>query len=154
MDKLLSFPTKTDQGVFAYVLGQDEQHLTKTAAEYHPEIAAYINGAKKMVGKTQILLTALGAYEYWGPNVNSDGFHENDLAYPGPEYGFKTFETMAKVYKHHQNKFGKDPHYGDVVLSIYNPKSHRVELIVAIDNIAGKDIIDKMSDGNWLVFSM
>ena len=154
MEKLLQFPTKTDRGVFLYLLDDDCEHLTKTAAEYHSEIAAYINNPKSIPGKTQVLLTALGAYEYWGSNVNGDSFSEADLEYDGPEYGHKTFQTTAKVYKHHQNKYGKDPHYGDVVLAVYNKKYHRVELIIAVDNVAGKEIVDRVNSGDWPDWSM
>jgi hypothetical protein len=66
MDKLLLFPGRTDKGVFTYVIDAEKSYLEKTACEYHPTIAAYIHNAKPIKGKTQILLTALGAGEYWG----------------------------------------------------------------------------------------
>lgn len=153
MEKLLTFPGKIGNDIFMYSLEAEAGHLTKTASQYHPEIAAYINDAKKMPGKTQLLLTALGAGEFWGPNVNGDWFGENDLAHPGPEYGYKTFESMAKGFKHHQNK-PTDPSYGEVVLSVYNPVYHRVELIVAVDNESGKDIVEKMNNGDYPEWSM
>jgi hypothetical protein len=153
MEKLLLFPGKTDNGIFTYLIDVERSHLVKTAAEYHPEIAAYINAAKTIQGKTQILITALGAGEYWGPNVNGDYFPENALAYPGPEYGFKTFETNAHVFKHHINK---DPSasYGNVALSVYNPKYHRVELIVVIDNVKAPDIAQRINSGDYPDWSM
>jgi len=138
-----------------HVLGQKSDYLEKTAACYHPEIAAYIRDPRKIPGKTQLLITALGAGEYWGDNSNGDYFPEHDLAYPGEDYGHKTFETMANVYKHHQNKPAKGHRiYGSVVLSIYNPKFHRVELIVAIDNEAGQDIIERVNSSDWPEWSM
>jgi hypothetical protein len=66
MDKLLTFPSKTEKGIFAHVIDTEHAFLQKTAAEYHPKIAEYIRNAKPITGKTQILLTALGAGEYWG----------------------------------------------------------------------------------------
>jgi len=66
MDKLLLFQGKTDKGIFTYVIDTEKSYLEKTAAEYHPTIASYINNAKTVPGKTQILLTALGAGEWWG----------------------------------------------------------------------------------------
>lgn len=66
MDKMLTFSSRTNQGVFAYVLGKDTNYLTKTAAEFHPQVAQYIREAKVIPGKTQLLLTALGAGEVWG----------------------------------------------------------------------------------------
>lgn len=153
MDKLLIFPGKTEKGIFTFLLDHEVGHLTKTAAEYHPEIAAYINAAKPIPNKTQILLTALGAGEWWGCNVNGDYFPENALAHPGEDYGYRTFETTAKVYRHHINKDPKAS-YGDVPLAVYNPKYHRVELIVAVDNNRGIDIVRMIEDGEYPEWSM
>jgi len=153
VEKLLIFPGKTEQGVFTYLIDAEKSFLEKTACEYHPTIAAYINAAKPIKGKTQILLTALGAYEFWGFNVNGDAFPEAGLAHEGTDYGFKTFEHYAKIYKHHVNK---DPtaSYGDVALSVYNPKYHRVELIVVLDNAKAPDIAQRMEHGDYPDWSM
>ena len=153
MDKLITFPGKSERGIFTYIIDTEHSFLTKTASEYHPEIAAYINNAKRIEGKTQVLLTALGAGEYWGNNANGDYFSESSLAYPGPEYGYKTFMAHAKVYKHHVNK---DPNaaYGDVKLSVYNPIFHRVELIIILDNKKAPDIVEKINSGLYPEWSM
>jgi hypothetical protein len=153
MDKLLLFPGASEKGIFTFVVDTEQSHLIKTAAEYHPTIAAYINSAKKIPGKTQILLTALGAGEYWGPNVNGDYFPESSLAHEGEKYGYRTFKTNAKVYKHHINK---DPTaaYGDVGLSVYNPRYHRVELIVLLDNERAPDIVERVEAGEYPEWSM
>jgi hypothetical protein len=153
MDKLLIFPGKTEQGIFTFLINEETTFLTKTAAQYHPEIAAYINAAKQIPGKTQILLTALGAGEYWGCNVNGDYFPELSLAHGGDDYGFKTFQKYAKIYKHHVNK---DPNasYGDVALAVYNPIYHRVELIVMLDNTKAADIVDAINRGEYPDWSM
>ncbi|NDC22579.1 MAG: hypothetical protein EBZ49_00390 [Proteobacteria bacterium] len=153
MDKLLLFRGKSENGIFTYVIDSERPFLEKTAAEYHPTIAAYINSAKKMPGKTQILLTALGAGEWWGNNVNGDYFPEAALAHEGDDYGYKTFVTTAKIYKHHINKDPKAA-YGDVALSVYNPKYHRVELIVVIDNEKAPDIASRMESGDYPDWSM
>lgn len=154
MDKLLVFPGKSDRGIFTYVIDAERGYLEKTAAAYHPTIAAYINSAKPIKGKTQILLTALGANEWWGVcNVNGDGFPESALAHEGADYGFKTFEHHAKIYKHHVNK---DPSaaFGDVALAVYNQLFHRVELIVVLDNEKAPDIADMMEHGEYPDWSM
>lgn len=153
MDKLLIFPGKTEKGIFTFLLDSDHSHLTKTAAEYHPEIAAYVHGAKPIPGKTLVLLTALGAGEWWGCNVNGDYFPETALAYPGDDYGYRTFKIYAKVFKHHINK---DPNanYGEVALAVYNPKYHRVELIVALDNVKASDIVESINNGDYPEWSM
>lgn len=153
MDKLLTYAGRTDRGVFNFLLDYERDYLTKTAAEYHPTIAAHINAAKKIPGKTQVLLTALGASEFWGFNSNSDAFPEDQLAHEGQDYGYKTFEHYAKVFKFHVNK---DPQksYGDVALSVYNPIYHRVELIIAIDNERAPDIVEKIEAGENVFWSM
>ena len=153
MEKLLLFPGRTDRGIFTYVIDNELPYLVKTASEYHPEIANYINSAKKILGKTQILLTALGAGEVWGSNINGDFFPESGLSHFGEDYGYKTFEYSAKMYKHHINK---DPTaaYGDVALSVYNPKYHRVELILVLDNAKAPDIAERMDNGDYPEWSM
>ena len=153
MDKILLFPSRTEDGPKAFVVETELDHLVKTASDYHPQIAEYIRNAKKIEGKTQILLTALGAGEFWGANRNGDWFGEQELAHEGSDYGYKTFESHAKLYKHHINK---DPNlsYGDVVLAVYNNQFHRVELIVSVDHKTGYDIAKRIENGELLEFSM
>lgn len=156
MDKLLTFQTSNEKGVFIYTLaeGRDAGYLEKTAStQFHPEISNYIDSAVKIAGKTQVLLTALGAGEYWGSNVNGDFFPEISLKNPTPRYGYKTFEKFAKVYKHHVNK---DPakSYGDVALSVWNDKMKRVELIVIVDDAKAPDIVAKIDNGEYPEVSM
>lgn len=153
MEKILTFSSKTSRGVFNYVIGTENRFLEKTASQYHPTIAAYINNAKTIPGKTQILLTALGAGEYWGCNANGDYFPEKALAYEGDTHGYKTFVLYAKAYKHHVNK---DPNnnYGEVALAVYNPTYHRVELIVLIDNEKAPDIVARIEAGENVEWSM
>jgi len=153
LDKIVTFAGKSDKGIFTHLLDYERSYLEKTASEYHPTIASYINAAKPIKGKTQILLTALGAGEWWGDNANGDYFPESELAHEGPDYGYKTFEHYAKIYKHHVNK---DPtaSFGDVPLSIYNPVFHRVELIVLLDNAKAPDIAQRVENGDYPDWSM
>lgn len=153
MDKILTFPGKTDRGIFTYVIDAEKSYLEKTAAEYHPTIAAYINNAKPIKGKSQLLITALGALEFWGDNVNGDAFPEEALANPGPDYGYETFKLYAKVFKHHINKPDSQS-YGEVILSVYNPTYHRVELIVSVDHALAPDIIARIEAGDYPDWSM
>lgn len=153
MDKVLLFEGKNEKGIFTYLIDAEKNHLEKTAAEYNPQIASYINAARPINGKTQILLTALGAGEWWGHNVNGDYFPELALAHEGRDYGYKTFEYYAKAYKHHVNK---DPAkgYGDVALAVYNPVFHRVELIIVLDNARAPDIASDIENGVYPDWSM
>lgn len=153
MDKLLLFPGKSEQGIFTYVIDAERNYLEKTASAYHPTIAAYINEAKPIKGRTQILLTALGAGEYWGDNANGDMFYERSLAHEGRDYGHKTFEYYANIFKHHVNKDPKAG-YGNVPLSVYNQQMHRVELIVSLENAKASDIVARIERGEYPDWSM
>jgi hypothetical protein len=156
MDKLLLFPGKTEQGIFTHLIDYERGYLTKTASQgaYHPTIASYIGAAKKIPGKTQILLTALGAGEYWGDNANGDYFPESELAYEGDEdYGYRTFVKYAKIYKHHVNK-NPAASFGDVPLAVYNAQFHRVELIVLLDDAKAPDIAERIEHGQYPDWSM
>lgn len=156
MEKLLTFETSNDKGIFLYTVGEgrDQGYLEKTASkDFHPEIADYISQAKPIPGVVQVLLTALGAGEFWGSNVNGDYFPQAALQYNGTEYGHKTFETMAHVYKHHINK---DPakSYGKVILSVWNERMKRVELIVTIEESKAPDLVERINDGEYPEVSM
>lgn len=153
MDKLLTFSSRSEKGIFTHVIDTELRHLEKTAAEYHPTVASYIHNAKPIQGKTQILLTALGASEYWGFNANGDAFPEEALAHEGDDYGYKTFKTQAKLFRHHINKPTSES-YGEVLLSVYNPVFHRVELIVAFNHSNAKDLVERVNSGESLDFSM
>jgi hypothetical protein len=153
MDKLLLFPGRTDRGIFTYVIDAEKSYLEKTACEYHPTIAAYIHNAKPIKGKTQVLLTALGASEYWGSNINGDAFPEEALAHEGEDYGYKTFETHAKVFRHHTNRPNSES-YGEVLLSVYNPIYHRVELVVTFNHSNAYDLAQRIDRGESIDFSM
>lgn len=153
MDKILDYPGKTERGIHTFLIGEEQNYLIKTASEYHPTISAYIRNAKKIPGMTQLLITALGAGEWWGDNTNSDFFGEDQLAHDGADYGFKTFELNARLYKHHINK-PTSQHYGQVLLAVYNPVYHRVELIIGVDHSLAPDIIANIENGIYPVYSM
>lgn len=99
-------------------------------------------------GKTYILVLAMGASEFYGPNRNGDAFRESEL-----KKTYKTFETDAHVYKSHVNK---DPlkSYGKVLKAFYNDQMHRVELVLEIDNHKAPDIVDKVNSGDTVAVSM
>ena len=154
MDKRLIYPQynyRNERDVFS--ITEDRRWLTKTASNYHPEIQKYIQQAKPIENLIQVLLTALGAYEYWGQNVNGDRFYEDPLKYAGPEYGYKTFLSNANYFTHHVNK---DPALskGKVLSTVWNDKAKRVELIVGIDQRLDPDAASALDNGESLCFSM
>lgn len=154
MDKRLVYPqynVRGDRDVFSVT--EDRKWLQKTAGAYHPAIQKYIDNAKPLPGLIQVLLTALGAYEYWGQNVNADRFYEGALKHDGPDYGYKTFLTNANYFTHHVNK---DPALakGNVLETVWNDKAKRVELVVGINPALDPDAASMLDNGEALCFSM
>jgi len=126
----------------------------KMARPLPPEIEQYIRTAKPIAGKTQLLIDAMGAGEFYGSNVNGDYFPEEALRAAGPDYGHKTFELYAYPFKHHVNK---DPGraYGEkVTLSAYDPYMHRVLLIVSVDDSKCQDILGDLAQNKYWDVSM
>lgn len=102
MTKLLSYDTYDNAGphIFPIRFGEPNRHI-KMATEVPPLIAKYIAEAKPIPGKSQLLIDAMGAGEWWGSNKNGDIFYEDQLGHPGPDYGFETFMHYAYPFKHH-----------------------------------------------------
>jgi hypothetical protein len=122
------------------------------------EAGDYVKTVQPVPGKTIVLVLAMSAGEYWGPNRNGDAFAERPV--PGkvekgetlPDH-FKTFESNAHVYRHHVNK---DPAkaLGKVLRAFYNYDMHRVELLLELDNHIGADVVDKIQAGEFPAVSM
>lgn len=154
IEKLVTFEGYDRQGPHIFPLETTSVRLIKLATALHPDVQGYINKAKPVPGKTQMLIDALGAAEYWGQNVNGDLFPEAALEHDGPDYGAKTFELYGHPFKHHVNK---DPAraYGDkVAMARYHKPTGRVQLIVAYHNDKAKDIIEDVDEGNYPAVSM
>lgn len=126
-------------GVDSCWLQKSAAVLTKELSEIRPE-----------AGKTFMHLIALGDVEHYGANRNGDMFPKvANTAY------HDTFVKYANFYRHHRNKPARgDKIYGNVKCSAYNPDMHRVELIIAIDNEAAPDTIEKIASGKDLAVSM
>lgn len=161
--------------------------LEKIAGQKHPEVERYLRTLRPDPRYQYVLMTPMGAFEYWGMNVNGDVFPELALAFdmygrqdpmevarkleerwlapfgkripPGNyrEFGHKTF-LQAERYRHHVNK---DPSksYGGIVLSVYNPTMHRVEVIVRHDRekakrVGAEEIICDLDEGKPRQISM
>jgi hypothetical protein len=160
--------------------------LEKIAGRKHPEVERFLRSLKSDPAYQYVLMTPMGSFEFWGMNVNGDVFPEISLAFdlvcddpipvardleerwlrphgkrlpPGlyKEFGHKTF-LQANRYRHHVNK---DPSisYGGIVLSVWNPMMHRVEVIARHDREAAKrvgaeEIIVDLDDGKPRQISM
>lgn len=153
MDKRLIIPGNSEDRRDVYFVREDRPYLMKHASSYHPEISAYIQGAKPLDNLVQVLITALGAGEFWGSNANADFFPEAALRHEGPDYGYKTFETNANYFLHHNNK---DPALakGKVLKAVWNSAAKRVELVIGIDVGLDPEGAAAVDRGESLTFSM
>jgi hypothetical protein len=135
--------------------------LTKTASAYSPELMKVILNMKRRPDRYYVVVNALGSMEYWGANRNGDAFPEEglkhvslrtDMGTPN-DYGYKTFEYYARLYRHHVNK---DPNnsFGEIVFSHWNAPLHRVELIIAVNVDNSQDIIDAVEKAELISVSM
>lgn len=182
LTKQVQFKGIDDKGhIFCQPLLFD-RGLEKTAdglemrSKLHPRIQDFVRAVRPTPAGIYVLVNALGAGEYWGSNVNGDLFPEKALinapanwegllanvdearrvgqAWP---YGYPTF-MGAYPYKHHVNK---DPSraFGRVELATWNPKMHRVELVVYLDRALcmqfdAMDIIQRIENGEFPDVSM
>ena len=129
----------------------------KTASE----ALDYIKQVKPIPGKTVILVLAMTAGEFYGPNRNGDAWSERPLRVKDTKITedqvlplhYKTFETNANVFKHHVNK---DPNkkIGDVLKAFYNWPMHRVELLLALDNRKAEDVVERIAKDEFPAVSM
>ena len=108
----------------------------------------FSNSVRSKPGSTYILVLAMGASEYYGPNRNGDAFKEEEL-----RKHYKTFETNANVFKSHVNK---DPakRIGHVTRAFYNDEMHRVELILELLDSKCPEIVSKIRDNQDVAVSM
>jgi len=182
--KQIVYRGRDDQGnvLCQPILGEASSFLEKTAApqwqpsNLHPVIQRHIKDGtiSKSEKGIYVLVSALGAAEYWGSNVNGDSFPEKALIHSPDEwlkkplkemqeigkkweYGYPTFMN-AHPYKHHVNK---DPSraFGHVVVSVWNPKMHRVELVIFLDKELCKkhgaeDVYERIENGEFPDVSM
>ena len=129
----------------------------KTASE----ALDYIKQVKPIPGKTIILVLAMTAGEFYGPNRNGDGWPERPLIAGNTKIGpnevlpmhHKSFETNANIFKHHINK-DPEKRIGDVLKSFYNWPMHRVELLLSLDNKKAEDVVERIENEEFLAVSM
>lgn len=121
--------------------------LVKSAAD--SRVSEFVKKLNPDPSRIYLHILAMGAGEYYGANRNSDYFPENNLI-----DWHKTFETSpAHVFRNHINK-NPAIAIGQVILSVYNDRMHRVELIVWIDRDKGADIVERLERGDFPATSM
>lgn len=121
------------------------QNTTETPS--NPQVEMFLKNLIPDSRAVYLHIPAVVAGEAYGPNNWGDYFPEESLK--------KTYKTFynAKVYRRHKNK---DPRksLGDVVLSTYNPKMRRIELVVKIYRDIAPDIAEAADAGKPVGFSM
>lgn len=165
MEKYIQLPAYDTRGmatVEAVRFPAPGVEMEKTAslkyAALEPDMRDFIAGLSPTEGKLYVLVNALGAYEFWGPNYNADAFREAVLANSDPSNGYKTF-LKATVFRHHLNKKPDEQGFGKIVVSTYNPRMHRVELLLEIDRaraaaLGHQDLLDRLDAGENCAVSM
>lgn len=164
------FPTGelTVQPILVWNSGRS--YDTTRVTKYASAALDYIKSVAPEPGKAILLLNAMGAEEAWGPNRNGDGFPEHPVpargkiastdrrwfVRPGEELTkhYQSFETNpAHTFKHHANR---DPAKasGVVKKAFWNPRMHRVELLVAVDDDKDPEWVKRASDGEFVPVSM
>lgn len=182
MEKQVQFSAFNNRGEMVIQPLFLERGLEKTAESFemrsklHPRVQDFVRAVRPTGSGIYVLVNALGAGEYWGSNVNGDLFPEKGLIHApanwegllaNPDqarevgtawpFGYPTF-MGAYPYKHHVNK---DPSraFGRVELATWNPKMHRVELVVYLDRARcmqfdAMDIIERIEQGEFPDVSM
>jgi hypothetical protein len=143
------------------ILDRRDLRLHRNEKYASEDIWGKLSEIKPEPGKTIIMVLAMSANEYYGPNRNGDAFSEGPvelngemLVKPGEELPqhHKSFED-AHFFRHHVNK---DPMkaMGDVIQSAYNWMMHRVELLCRLDNNKARDTIERIEGGAFPGVSM
>ena len=160
-EKYVDFPGRDRDGnVFVealrFVSGHEKTASIKTA-DLEPALREFIDRLKPVEGKLFVLVNALGAGEFWSANLNADWFGEDVLRNEDPANGYKTFFN-AGIYRNHANKdIAKS--FGRTVVAVYNPRMHRVELLLELDRAKAaleghQDLIDDLDAGKNPCVSM
>lgn len=128
-----------------------DDSFEKTASvDTDPVIAEFVQKLTKQQNVIYALINALTASDYISSNLNGDWISEDVL-----KNYYKTFEENGHVYFHHVNK---DPNkaVGRVIFSHYNPKMHRVELVVKIftDRPDSANLIKRINSNDYIATSM
>lgn len=173
--KLATFSGVSSAGEPLVHLFHPGEGLRKHAGVLQPPIQDWLDGYRAEPGKIAVLVNAMGASEYWGQNNNGDAFSEGALAHDCsqhphiahpydefagkviPPYGYPTF-LEALPFVHHRNK---DPTraFGKVAVSCYNPRMHRIEIVVIIDEAlamlhGAQSVVDRIKAGEYPDVSM
>jgi hypothetical protein len=175
MYKVSFFRGQDETGIHALPLfGPASSTFEKTAApQLLPDVVRYIETLRPSKESQYVLVNALGASEWWSSNINGDAFPEASLIHAPDDwtgnplidkarskdwgYGYPTF-YYAHPYAHHRNKDAARA-FGEVELSVWNPRMRRVELVTRVDKdkcqkFGGEGVWDKLQAGQYIDVSM
>jgi hypothetical protein len=138
MYKYTALPEETPHGeaTMRVVAGSSVEGRTKLAfkaSTNDPRVRSFVDSLAPKPNCLYVLVNALGAGDYYGPNVNADFFQESQLnpVDGTTRWGHRTFLT-AGVFRNHRNK-DRTKSFGSVVYAVYNQLMRRVELILCVD---------------------
>ncbi len=139
-------------------------------ASCHPDGLAMIRSLTPDPGRSIVLVIAMSASEFYGPNRNGDGFSEEpvtirlaegpragcleELIAPGEELPLHINSFLkGHNFLHHQNT---DPAkaVGKVLAAFYNYEMHRPELVIDVDNSKALAFGQRIADGERPPVSM
>lgn len=156
IDKLIVYDSRPDDYGETLIYPYRTGGLDKTASQLLPELVDYITSlGEPETDESRAVITALSAYDSFGPNKNGDGFYREDLIRDN-DYGekggeplvipmFESFHHFARPYRHHINR-PNSPAYGKVLRAFFNPSMDRVELVVSVDRKKAPDIADRIEN--------
>lgn len=151
MYKLLDFKATDVNGDRCFHVITPSSNIIKLASEasWAPKIAEKIKEITPAEGKIYVVITALGAGEYYGCNINGDYFPEDVL-----KETCHTFVTKGSPFMHHSNT-ATSKVYGKILVADYNDHMHRVEIITEYDTAKlPKKYVDKLNNGDIVHTSM
>lgn len=150
IEKEIVFSAAEEECTVDPIFPSDGGSLEKVASQkVSDEIKDYIkDNIEKDPNFLYVLVSALGAGEIWGDNVNGDYFEEDEI-----KDFYKTFEKFGYVFTHHKNKDPKKSK-GEILFAHWNPRMHRVELIVKIDRRKAPKIASDIDNGKMWDVSM
>jgi hypothetical protein len=146
MEKYALIRGTDESGMNIFPLFGRGQSAFEKVAEAHiqPDVRRFIDRFDPRPDCRYLLVNAMGATEYWGPNANADGWPMAGLIHCPPmwtgdpvhdkvlartwSHGFPTFYN-ACTFRNHRNKDPKKA-LGFVDMAAWNSRMKRVELVI------------------------
>ena len=95
MLKRITYRGQDERGnIFVEAFKPGGGELVKTASAVVPEVQHFISTLEPVEGKTYVLVTALGAGDYWGSNINGDYFPWDALIHEPPGWSAVSAEPL------------------------------------------------------------